>query len=92
MVERFENRAWMDAEVTAGYVPVLDVRQRRMRDVQVLAGLLSFEPVSRRYGYYGAEKRKWYMSADAIVQRLLHEGYAWVDGRKVRDAVMLRKS
>ena len=99
-VEAFEYRRYLEVQVTPGHEPRIpgdanEYRQwmqaRRIADVQRIAGLLSFDPLSRRYGYYGAEKRKWYMSADQIVQRLLYEGYAWADRRKVNDAIALRR-
>lgn len=91
-VEAFEYRAWKDAQVTPGHQVEYDFRAVWRRDVQRLADMLSYEPDSKRYGYYAYDKRKWYMKTDAIVQRLQHEGEAWVTGRKVRDAIALRKS
>lgn len=95
-VERFENARYLNADVTPGHEAALDVRRRRVVDVQRLASLLSFEPGSERYGYYvypkkKGERGKWYMQTDAIVQRLLFEGYVWVDRHKVRDAIAMRK-
>lgn len=77
--------------LTPGYEPQLKTTVRRLSDVEMLANLLEFDSVNKQWGYYSKVSRRWHFNFKSIAQCMLDEGRAWVDWRKVRDAIGLRK-
>ena len=91
LVYQYERLRYLAVSLTPGYEPVFDVQIMRPRDVQTLSRMLSFDNVTKQWGYYAKSSRCWHFNYQAVKNCMIHEGHTWVTPEKIRDAIALRR-